>query len=176
MHGWKLSRCVNVNHLHTWKQQRRKFRKRGGDRLSTFDVCQLVQVKSISSRLELVSLAAVQVREGKTTLAEFIANQGSEAIRLAKEFAKAEARLNRSRKSRIELLQEELTGECIDGCEGKSLTAAKHLLQRHKIEERSFCNAIYNALEKGRGKYRNVYIHGPANCGKSFIVSPLKVI
>ena len=162
------------------KQQRRKFRKRGGDRLSTFDVCQLVQVKSISSRLELVSLAAVQVREGKTTLAEFIANQGSkavdEAIRLAKEFAKAKARLNRSRKSRIELLQEELTGECIDGCEGKSLTAAKHLLQRHKIEERSFCNAIYNALEKGRGKYRNVYIHGPANCGKSFIVSPLKVI
>ena len=56
------------------------------------------------------------------------------------------------------------------------LTAAKQLLQRHEIEERSFCNAIYNALEKGRGKYRNVYIHGPANCGKSFIVSPLKVI
>ena len=157
------------------KQQRRKFRKRGGDRLSTFDVCQQVQAKSISSRLELVSLAAAQVRERKTTLAEFIANRGSkavdEAIQLAKEFAKAEARLNRSRKSRIELLQEELTG-----CEGKWLTAAKQLLQHHEIEERSFCNAIYNALEKGRGKYRNVYVHGPANCGKSFIVSPQKVI
>ena len=75
------------------KQQRRKFRKRGGDRLSTFDVCQLVQAKSISSRLQLVSLAAAQVREGKTTLAEFIGNGGSkavdEAIQLAKEFAKA---------------------------------------------------------------------------------------
>ena len=145
--------------------------------MSTFDMCQLVQAKFISSGLELVSVAVVQVREGKTTLAEFIANQGSkavdEAIRLAKELAKAKARLNQSRKSRIELLQEELTSECIDGCEGKSLTAAKHLLQRHKIEERSFCNAIYNALEKGRGRYRNVYIHGPANCGKSFIVSPL---
>ena len=105
------------------KQQRRKSRKRGGERLSTFDVCQLVQAKSISSRLELVSLAAAQVREGKTTGAEFIANRGSkavdEAIQLAKEFAEAEARLNRSRKSRIELLEEELTGECIDGCEGK---------------------------------------------------------
>ena len=112
-------------------------------------------------------------------LAEFIANRGSkavdEAIQLAKDFAEAEARLNQSRKSRIELPQEEFTGECIDGCEGKWLTAVKQLLQHHEIEERSFCNAIYNALEKGRGKYRNVYIHGPANCGKSFIVSPLKV-
>ena len=37
------------------KQQRRKSKKRGGDRLSTFDMCQLVQAKAISSRLELVS-------------------------------------------------------------------------------------------------------------------------
>ena len=66
--------------------------------------------------------------------------------------------------------------ECIEGCEGRRLTAAEELLQRHEIKKRSFCNAIYSVLEKGRGKYRNVYIHGPANCGKSFIVSPLKVI
>ena len=39
-----------------------------------------------------------------------------------------------------------------------------------------FCNAIYTALAKGRGNYQNVYIHGATNCGKSFILSPLKVI
>ena len=143
-------------------------------------MCQLVKAKFISSRLELVSLAAAQVREGKTTLAEFIANRGSkavdEAIQVAKEFAEAKAGLNRSRKSCIELLQEELTGECIDGCEGKWLTAAKQLLQCHEIEEHSLCNAICNALKKSRGKSRNVCIHGPAYCGKPFIVSPLKVI
>ena len=68
-------------------------------------MCQLVQAKSISSRLELVSLAAAQVREGKTTLAEFIANQGSKAveevIQLAKELAKAKAPLNRSKKATL---------------------------------------------------------------------------
>ena len=78
-------------------------RKRRGDRLSTFDMCQLVQAKSISSCLELASLAAAQVKEGKTVLAEFIANRGSkavnEAIQLAKEFAKAETHLNRSKKN-----------------------------------------------------------------------------
>ena len=163
------------------KQQRRNSTKRGGDRLSTLDVCQLVQAKSISPCLEVVSLVAAQVREEKTTLAEFIANRESKAvdetIQLAKEFAKAETHLNRSRKSRIELLQGELIGECVDGCGGRWLTAAKQLLQ--EIEKRSYCNAIYNALEKGRGKYCNVNIHGPASCRKSFIsfnVSPLKVI
>ena len=124
------------------KQQRLKSKKRRGDRLSTFDMCQLVQAKSISSRLELASLATAQVREGKTVLAEFIANRGSKAvdevIQLIKEFAKAETHLNRFKKTSIELLEEELTGKCIEGCEGRWLTAAEELLQRHEIEKHSF--------------------------------------
>ena len=124
------------------KQQLLKSKKRRGDRLSTFDMCQLVQAKSISSRLELASLATAQVREGKTVLAEFIANRGSKAvdevIQLIKEFAKAETHLNRFKKTSIELLEEELTGKCIEGCEGRWLTAAEELLQRHEIEKHSF--------------------------------------
>ena len=105
-------------------------------------MCQLVQAKSISSRLELASLATAQVREGKTVLAEFIANRGSKAvdevIQLIKEFAKAETHLNRFKKTSIELLEEELTGKCIEVCEGRWLTAAEELLQRHEIEKHSF--------------------------------------
>ena len=96
-------------------KQARKSKARRRDRLSIFDVCQLVQAKSITSRLQLVSFAAAQVREGKTSLAEFIANRGNkvvdEAIQLAKEFTEAEARYIRS-KSRIEVLEDELGGEC----------------------------------------------------------------
>ena len=100
-------------------------------------------------------------------MTEFIANRGSKAvdkaIQLAKKFAEAEACLNLARKSHIELLEEELTDECIEGCESKWLIAPKHLLQRHNFKE-GFCNA----LEKGTGKYRNFHTHGPANCRKSF--------
>ena len=32
------------------------------------------------------------------------------------------------------------------------------------------------ALEKGRGKYRNIMIIGPANCAKTFLLKPLSVI
>ena len=31
-------------------------------------------------------------------------------------------------------------------------------------------------LEKGRGKYRNILLTGPANCGKTFILNPLNVV
>ena len=36
-----------------------------------------------------------------------------------------------------------------------------------------FAAAIRELLEKGRGKYRNVMIVGPADCGKTFILNPL---
>lgn len=63
------------------------------------------------------------VQEGKSSLAEFIANRGNkavdEALQLAKEFAEAESRYKHSKKSRIELLQDEMAGECTDGCKGR---------------------------------------------------------
>ena len=49
-------------------------------------------------------------------------------------------------------------------------------MQRHAIIKDDLCSAVYTALAKGRGKYRNTFIHGDTNCGKSFILSPLKVI
>ena len=158
----------------------KKGKRRRGEHLSVFDVCQIVQAKSITSRVELVHLAVVQNREGKSSLAEFIADRGKkavdEALQLAKEFAEAESRYKRSKKSCIELMQDEMAGECTDGCEGRWVTAAEELLQRHHIPKHIFCKALFTALSKGRGKYQNVFIHGPANCGKSFILPPLKVI
>lgn len=67
-------------------------------------------------------------------------------------------------------------GQCCEGCNSKWLLAAEQLLESNGISTNSFCEAVYVALEKGRGKYQNIYIHGPANCGKTFILSPLKSI
>ena len=59
-------------------------------------------------------------------------------------------------------------------CNGKWLECGLMLLQRNEIPLSRFCNAMLKALSLGRGKYQNVYIYGPANSGKSFLVSPLK--
>ena len=113
-------------------------------------------------------------------MAQFIANPGNkavqEAIELAKEFAKAEAKCLWAKKTRIELLQEQTTGECVHGCGGRWLEAAQQLLQRHNITKEDFCTAIYTALSKGRGKYRNIFIYGDTNCSKSFILAPLLLV
>ena len=145
-----------------------------------FDVCEIVQAKNISLRLQLVCLAVSQKREGKTALAQFIANRGNKAVdeglQLAKEFSEAEAQHLRSMKTHIELLEQQNAGECQPGCEGKWLSAAYARLQQHGIMKEDLCAAVYTALSKGRGKYQNVFIHGETNCGKSFILSPLKLI
>lgn len=150
------------------------------DRLSVFEVVQIIRDKSIHSRVELLALAEGQRREGKTNLAEFIANRGckvvNEALSLAKEFDDAEATVLRSSKTRIQILQEQLSEKCVSGCGKAWLSAAEELLCKNSIDTQYFCNEIYNALNLGRGKYRNIYIYGPSNCGKTFILSPLKVI
>ena len=72
-------------------------------RLSVYDVTKLIKAKQITTRLQLVCLAVEQEREGKTSLAEFIANRGNrvvdKALPLAKEFSVAEAKQERSKKS-----------------------------------------------------------------------------
>ena len=56
------------------------------------------------------------------------------------------------------------------------MSAATQILESNDISAERFSSAVYNALKRGRGKYRNVYLFGPANCGKTFLVSPLKKI
>ena len=50
------------------------------------------------------------------------------------------------------------------------------ILFRNGIPESKFCEAVKSLLIKGRGKYRNILIKGPANCGKTFIIDPLNSI
>ncbi len=157
--------------------RQRKTRKEKS--LTVYDVSQLILAKKISTRLQLVCLAVEQNREGKSALAEFIANRNNkvdEALAVAKEFSEAEAKFLRSKKSRIQLLHEAREGNCIEGCDGAWLEAALKALRNNGIAVETFCTALYIALKKGRGKYRNIFIHGPANSGKTFILSPLKVI
>lgn len=157
--------------------RQRKARKEKS--LSVYDVTQIIMAKKIKTRLQLVCLAVEQNREGKSSLAEFIANKAckvDEALAIAKEFSEAETRYGRSKKTRLQLLHETKEGECCDGCEGRWFQAAVEVLCNNDISVVAFCKAVHTALRNGRGKYQNIFIHGPANSGKTFILSPLKSI
>ena len=50
------------------------------------------------------------------------------------------------------------------------------MLIRKGISVVKFARSIVESLEKGRGKYCNVMLVGPTNCGKTFLLNPLNMI
>ena len=149
-------------------------------RMTSLQVSEIVEAKSIKTRTELLALARQQKIEGKSDLAEFIMNRQPKVINhiinTTWDMLNAEENLARSNKTRMELLEESAGSVCIDNCEGRWLRCAKEVLLANGIELRQFANAIYTLLEKGRGKYRNLMLVGPANCGKTFLLKPLNLI
>jgi hypothetical protein len=90
--------------------------------------------------------------------------------------ALAHETLQRGAKSRIEMLKEKQTCACVNGCGGRWKEACAEVLSNNGLTNESFSDAVYELLLKGRGKYRNIMITGPANCGKTFILAPLHKI
>ena len=76
----------------------------------------------------------------------------------------------------MEILSEQLDKDCVVGCNGSWLEKACETLERNNIERNVFGKAVVLLIEKGRGKFRNILITGPANCGKTFILKPLNEI
>ena len=139
-------------------------KKRKEERLTVYDVCKIIQEKGITTRLQLISLATAQEREGKKCLVQFIASRGHKAVDeelcLGKEFSEVESKLKRSKKTRMDILHEAKERECVATCQGKWFEAATQLLRNQEIMPSVFCQAVYDALEKGRGKFRYFHLHG----------------
>ena len=136
--------------------------------------------KGIQTRTELLAFANNQKVNGKFDIAEFIVNRGprvvAEVLNTAWELRNAQEKLDRSKKSRIELLHKASQGECVMGCDGQWLFCALEILKQNGIKKETFTKSIKELLDKGRSKFRNIMICGPANSGKTFILNPLRSI
>ena len=77
---------------------------------------------------------------------------------------------------RIETVQEFLTKDCVSDCSGLWIESAKEVLKNNGIHAYMFADAVRSLLDKGRGKYGNITIVGPANRGKTFLLEPLRTI
>ena len=130
--------------------------------------------------IELQALAFEQKKAGKTDLAEFLINRSprviADILSTSWEIEQSSAKLERSKKTRIELLEEAGNSDCVEGCNGERLICAKEILQNNGVPIQLFSRAVKELLLKGRGKNRNLLITGPTNCGKTFLLNPLTVI
>ena len=85
--------------------------------------------------------------------------------------------LERSSKTKIQIISEAFKTECVETCKEKhQLKCAKSILRNNRINQYFFACALRNALIKGRQKNNNILIVGPTNCGKSFLLDPLELI
>ena len=94
-----------------------------------FDVSQIAVARGIKTRVKLLALAFKQKKEGKTDLAEFVANRGAknvdEAIKVGWELEESEAKIKRSKLSRMQILREAASECCVQGCDGKWVEMAE---------------------------------------------------
>ncbi len=56
------------------------------------------------------------------------------------------------------------------------MMCAEEVLHNNGVAVEAFREAVMELLVKGRGKYRNLMVVGPANCAKTFLLNPLTVI
>ncbi|CAB3988665.1 Hypothetical predicted protein [Paramuricea clavata] len=135
---------------------------------------------NIKNSIELQALAFEQKEEGKTDLAEFLVNRTPRAVadmmQSTWEIEEAKAKLEREKKTRMELLQEARQSECAHSCNGDWLSCAEEILHNNGLSVEYFGEVIHNLLSKGRGKFQNIMLTGPANYGKTFLLNPLTLI
>ena len=79
-------------------------------RLTSFELSEIIVEKGIRTRTELLAFANKQKSEGKCDIAEFIVNRGprvvAEVLNTAWEMTNAQDKLEQSKTTRLELLQE----------------------------------------------------------------------
>ena len=166
--------------LQALTQAPRRKRKRK-QRLSNYEVGEVAIANNLKTRLQLLAFANAQKIEGKTDIAEFVMNRSKkvvdELLSTAWDMAGAEAALQRAKLRRVEILRQTLEEEvCVPECNQQWLLQAMDILQRNNINRDDFCSAIQLLLIEGRGKYRNIIITGPTNCGKTFLLKPLTTV
>jgi len=61
-------------------------------------------------------------------------------------------------------------------CNGTWLRSAIDILRRNNISLELWQRKIFNALKDGRKKENNIFLLGQRNCGKTFLLKPLKLI
>ena len=88
----------------------------------------------------------------------------------------ANGKIDRGNTPRMDIIRTAATNECVAECNGQWLQCALEVLHNNNVHPIVFAVAMRDLLVKGRGKFRNIIIVGPANCAKTFLLSPLQEI
>ena len=154
----------------------RSSRKRSFDAV---DMADTIEAHNIHDKTELLDLVKKQKVEGKRDIALYVLNNTEKCVKLIDTvwaMNNAEKVILRRSAERMQLLHDALVGECNVHCGRRWLAMAKQNLANNDIDVRKFAGALSQAIEKGRGKENNILLTGGGNCGKTFLLKPLRNI
>ena len=149
-------------------------------KLSSVDVSEFIHKHNIRNQTTCLAVANAQQEEGKKDLANYALSWSKksldELIQPTWRMKEAAAVLKCQKASRIDIIREAAAGTCVENCEGLWLRCAEEVLVNNKLHPILFAAAVRDILILGRGKYRNVMIVGPTDCGKTFLFRPLELL
>lgn len=177
----KTNKCISAYRDKRKKTPRQeKEKSKVQRRLSNFDVSEFMVQENVRTDIELFAKAQQQKLAGKTDLANFVLSRSSKVLQDLLEntwkMQESVAKLSQQAIPRMQSVRHCASQECVAGCGGKWLRCAVQVLEQNKVHPIVFAQALRDLLVKGRGKFRNVLIIGPANCGKTFLLSPIRLI
>jgi len=142
--------------------------------LQVYDMCTRQGVKDVESAWALAK--AMEAEGDRGLLAWLFECRDVEGfvgkIRMANESAEAKRRENLGR---LGLLREAAQQTCTCDTPGQWLQLARETLQRNGILG-SFQKALYESLDRGREKKTNLFLLGPTDAAKSFLLKPLTLL
>ena len=146
-------------------------------RLSSLQAYDLCVVHKLHTPTEAWAKAHALDKEGDRGLLAFLLEHKSveEFLSKVNKALMSGEILRRQSLGRLGVLREASEESCSCEEEGLWLRLAKQTLERNGVAG-AFQRQIYMALEKGRGKPRNIFLIGPTTCGKSWIIKPLSEI
>ena len=149
--------------------------------LTNVDVSNLMVRQGIKTEDELLSLAWGRAQDGEPDLQSFVLNETPNALAdlIETTWRKqgASRRLERSRKTRMQVISETLNFDCVETCGEKHwLKCAKKILRNNKINQYFFAYAMRNALIKGRQKITTFRLLEPPIAESPFLLDPLELI
>ena len=135
---------------------------------------------NIHHATELYAAAEERRKEGHTDLAGFVLSCTkktlNDLIESTWEMQNAKATLKREKTSRMLVLERVRLSSCVDGCDMEWYICSRDILQKNSINPYIYADVIRDLLIHGSGKFRNIMITVPGNCGKTFMLKPLEII
>lgn len=149
-------------------------------RLSNLEVAEYIVKHDIQNEDALLAKAEERRLAGKKDLANYVFSRNPKSLNdlLATTWKMqvAQKKVDRKKTTRMEKIREAAKKDCVPLCNGEWSRCAHEVLQFNGVHPVVFGTALRDLLTYGRGKHRNVFILGPADCGKTFLLEPLQDI